>query len=121
MNNPEIVAIEICEDGMFGPEETEAKGRFLTFLVAPDLPPSDILTLENAYREVVADPTRSLVVNYNLSVNTVYIDSYSRLVVIAPDMPPAELDVFRAKVNDSTRDVIAVNYNIGFQQIAIEE
>jgi hypothetical protein len=56
-----------------------------------------------------------------LAVQTVYIDSSTRLIITAPNLSPTELGKLRDKVNDPTRDIIAVNYELGWQTVAIEE
>lgn len=101
--------------------EAGPRGRTITFLVAPDIPESELPALEAHYKEVVADPDCSMVVNYDLYITTVFVDPSSRLVAVAPDVPPATLNKLRARINDKTQDIIAVNHSLSAFTIPIED
>jgi hypothetical protein len=98
-----------------------SKGRLVTFLVAPGVPETDLRGLETLYKEVIADSARSLVVNYELSVSTVFVEPNARLIVTAPGISPTRREELEKSVNDPTVDVIAVNYELAAFSIAVED
>lgn len=74
---------------------------------------------EKTYREVVADSTRSLVVNHDLRAEIVYVDPSVRLIVSAPGISASDLDKLSKRVNDPTSDIIAVNYLLWVQAVVV--
>lgn len=88
----------------------------LTFIVAPDLPPSELSNLESHWAEALRDPSYTIVTNYELRVDEISISPNDRLFVLAPDIPPKDL----AKLNKTIADMRrgkkppykALNYNI---------
>jgi hypothetical protein len=117
MTNP-AVGIELDEDGTVVFEDGYT-GRQITFMVAPNIPDQELPQLEERYRAVLTEPTRSLVVNHEMSVFTVFIEPNARLIVVAPNIPPTTRVYLEERVNDPSVDIIAVNYELAAFSIAI--
>jgi hypothetical protein len=90
--------------------------KLLTFLVAPDVPPTELQALEDHWAEFIRDPDYSIVTNYEFRVDEVLVTPHQRLVVQAPNIPTKEvtklcktIDAMRAGKRSPYK---ALNYDI---------
>lgn len=98
-------------------ENKEGKLRVLTFLIAPNVPPSELKAIENHWAECRRDPNYTLVTNYDLYLKEFVVNPYQNIFISAPNVPPKEVNRLRKKV-DGMRNgrakypFTALNYDI---------
>jgi hypothetical protein len=88
------------------------KSRTITFLIAPDVPQTELAALEAHWDEAVADPTYVVVVNYDIRIDQVVIPEGSIVLIVAPGAPVGEIPELRNKIMNPETTRIAVNYEL---------
>lgn len=90
----------------------------ITLVVAPGIPATERLALETHVRETVSDPNYTIVLNYEAMFFEVVIPEDSRVMLIAPGIPLAEIQALRSRF-DAVREgktprdrVLVVNYDM---------
>ena len=89
---------------------------YITLIIAPDIPESERLALQDHWVEAVHDPDYTLVVNYECYMAQVEIPEDCKVLIVAPGIPLADLDLLRERVaaaraaEDEEERVVVCNY-----------
>jgi hypothetical protein len=90
--------------------------RYLQLVMAPDIPTSEVEALENHWREAIADPSYTVVTNYELRVDEFCWDAKKEfLSVVAPDIPTSALRALKKRIKAAIRSkngIVVVNYDV---------
>ena len=99
----------------------------VTLVIAPSIPTTERLALEKHVKEAILDPDYSVIVNYDMQMEEFVIPDGSKVVIVAPDVPVAEIhrlreefDKVRAAEKPEDR-VLVVNYEVRIDVISPEE
>jgi hypothetical protein len=88
----------------------------LTFVIAPDIPTSELKALKKHWKEAAKDSKYTLVTNYEMRVDVFkYNPDRDQVVVIAPDIPTPEVTALLKRVTKATKKkeaIVFVNHEV---------
>ncbi len=95
----EITRREKRAEKAFGQKVKPVQYINLIFVVAPDIPHSEVTALETHYAEALNDPAYTVVTNYKIgTINLCYDRKSEFLLVNAPGVPASEVKLLKKKV-----------------------
>lgn len=94
----------------------------ITFVVAPDIPNSEVSALQAHLDEAFQDPDYTLVTNY--TIKTANLDPDQFLLIAANALPVSEVVALREKINEirlgNRPPILAVNYDVDLNVVTRE-
>lgn len=79
------------------------KSKYITVLIAPEIPTSECKHLKAHWQEAVLDPDYSVVLNYECRVNLVPTPRNAQYLVIAPGIPVSEIEALRKQIDKARK------------------
>jgi hypothetical protein len=79
------------------------KQKYITLLVAPGIPSSEVKALKKHWQEAERDPDYSVVLNYDCIADMVRTPSKAKFLVVAPGVPVDEVLKLRKDFDKALR------------------